>query len=383
METASIAIVGAGHGGYQFLKVLLNTPNVRIKVVCDVNPNAKGVCFAKQHGIKCVTRLADVVGDPEVDLIFESTGRPEVFEELSRAKLPSVSLVGSAGSRVIFILLDSYTEANRSLQSYKLNLERRIIERTEELEKLNAELAKEQTATERLYEQQREINEEKSKYLIHTTHQLKAPFAAIQNYVDIILDGYTGGINDETRDIISKIRARCELLSETIRDMLELAKLKAHVVDLVREELDLRQVAHDVLDRFSVAAAAKRLRVVLNEPPDPLIIRTVKKQLFDLLATLVENAVKYSRPDGTVEVTLKVADDGKRVVAIADHGIGIPPENLSKVFSEFFRSNNAVSFDPSGNGLGLAIVREIANLLDITVDVESILEKGSTFYVRI
>jgi len=383
METANIAIVGAGQGGYLFLKVLLNTPNVRIKYVCDINPGAKGVFLAKQQNIKVVTRLSEVLSDPEIDLIFESTGRAEVFDELNRSKLPSVSLVGSAGTRVMFSLLDSYNELTRSLQSYKLNLERRIIERTEELEKLNTELAKEKTATERLYEEQREQNEDKSKYLIHTTHQLKAPFAAIENYVDIILDGYTGGVNDETRGIILKIKARCGLLSETIQDMLELAKIKAHIVDMMREELDLREVVREVVERFKVAAGAKKLCLAIHAPEEPLVVRTVKQQLFELLAALMENAVKYSRPEGTIDLTLSVATNGKRVVAISDHGIGIPAANLGKIFSEFFRSNNAVSFDPNGNGLGLAIVREIANLLDVELDVESVLEQGSTFYVRI
>jgi signal transduction histidine kinase len=93
--------------------------------------------------------------------------------------------------------------------------------------------------------------------------------------------------------------------------------------------------------------------------------------------------VKYSHSDGTIEVTLEVAKDGKRVVSIADHGIGIPPENLTRVFSEFFRSNNAVSFDPNGNGLGLTIAREIANQLDLVLDVESVVNHGTTFHVHI
>ena len=223
MELVKIAIVGAGKGGSEFLKVLLGSPNVQIKCVCDVNSSAKGILLAKQYGIPCVERFTEILKDKDIDLIFESTGRAEVFEQLRLAKLNGVSLVGSGGTRLIFDLLDRYNEVNRNLQSSKINLERRIIERTEELEKLNSQLSQEKVTTEQLYEQQREINEEKSKYLIYTTHQLKAPFAAIQNYIDLILDGYTGGVNDETRDVVSKIRVRCELLSETIRQMLAVA----------------------------------------------------------------------------------------------------------------------------------------------------------------
>ena len=383
METANIVIVGAGKGGSEFIKVLFSTPNVRIKYVCDVNPSAKGVIIAKQHDVPVVTRFADFIQDAEVDLIFESTGRPDVFEELSRTKLPSVSLVGSAGTRVIFSLLDSYNEVNRSLRSYKINLERRIIQRTEELEDLNAELAKEKAATEHLYEQQREINEEKSRYLIHTTHQLKAPFAAIQNYVDLILEGYAGSVEPGMRDIVLKIKTRCELLAETIRDMLELAKLKANVVDMVREDIDVRAVIEDVVERFAVAAAAKRLSVQVDLPRDPLFARTVSKQLFELLAALMENAVKYSRPDGTIEISATVAPDSRRVITVTDHGIGIPKENQEKIFSEFFRCNNAVRFDPNGNGLGLPIAAEIARLLDVDIELESEQDKGTSFHIRI
>ena len=382
MESANLAIIGAGKGGYEFLKVLLGMPGVAIKYVCDVRSDAKGMMFAATHGLRCVLHAREVLADPSVDLIIECTGRLEVFDELSRSKLPSVSLVGSSGARVMFSLLDSCNTANRSLQSYQINLERRIIERTEELERLNTELLQEKAATERLYEQQRLLNEERGRHLIHTTHQLKAPFAAIQNYVEIILDGYTGAITDETREIMRKVQARCELLSGTIRDMLELSKIKARVVELVPEEVDLRSVVHSVAERFSAAATVKRLQVIFDEPAFEVRVRTVPKQLFELLCALMENAVKYSPTDRIVTLRTAVGTDGRPFVSVIDQGIGIPKDNQAKVFAEFFRSNNAAHFDPNGNGLGLAIAKEIADLLDVTVDLESVLGQGSTFSVR-
>jgi len=380
MDGANLVIVGAGKGGYEFLKVLTATPNVHIRYVCDINPAAKGVLFAKQRGIPCVTRIADFIDDESVDLIFESTGRPEVFEELNRRKHASVSLVGSAGTRVIFSLLDSYNEVNRNLTSYKLNLERRIIERTEELEKTNAALEQEKLACERLFEHQREINEEKSRYLIQSTHQLKAPFAAIQHYVDIILDGYTGEITAETRAIMEKIRSRCQLLSDTIRDMLDLARLQTHMVDQVRHDVPVNDVAREVQERFAAAAASKSI-VLGNQVPEDLVVRANRRQLFELLAVLVDNAIRYS-PDGAPVDFLGERVDGHVVVAVRDRGIGIAPEHQARIFSEFFRANNAVRFDPNGNGLGLAIARELANYLEASLEVESHVGEGSVFRIR-
>ena len=382
MDGANIVVVGAGKGGYEFLKVLINTPNISIKYVCDINPNAKGVLFAKERKIACVTRLSDFIDDPGIDLIFESTGRPEVFEEISRRKRPSVSLVGSAGTRMVFSLLDSFNEVNRNLQSYRLNLERRIIERTEELEKANAALETEKAASEKLYERQREINEEKSRYLIHTTHQLKAPFAAIQNYVDIILDGYTGDITEQTRSIILKIKRRCELLSETIRDMLELAKLQSQMVDLVKEDILLGDLIGELAEKFSVAAAAKQIQIN-TRVNGTIVVRSIKEQLSELLAVLTENAIKYSKPGSSVDLVAERTGDDKVAISVVDHGIGIALEHTSKIFTEFFRANNAVRFEPNGNGLGLAIARELANYLEATIEVESKLNEGSTFIVRL
>jgi signal transduction histidine kinase len=380
MDGANIVIVGAGKGGYEFLKVLTATPNVHVRYVCDINPAARGVLFAKQHAIPCVTRISDFIDDEAIDLIFESTGQPAVFEELNRRKRPSVSLVGSAGTRGLFSLLDNYNEANRNLTSYKLNLERRIIERTEELEKANAALEQEKLVCERLFEGQREINEEKSRYLIQSTHQLKAPFAAIQHYVDIILEGYTGPVTDQTRGIMEKISSRCQLLSDTIRDMLDLARLQTHIVDMARQDVAASDVIKEIQERFAATAAAKS--IVLNHcVPEDMVIRANRRQLFELLAVLVDNAIKYS-PDGTaVDLTGELVD-GRVVLGVRDRGIGIPPEHHARIFAEFFRSNNAVRFDPNGNGVGLAIASELANYLEASLDVESRLGEGSIFRIR-
>jgi signal transduction histidine kinase len=384
MNGANIVIVGAGKGGYEVLKVLTSTPNVTIKYVCDLDPHARGVLFAIEHQIPCVRRLSEFIDDPTIDLIFEVTGREEVFEELSRRKRPSVSLVGSAGTKAIFSLLDSYTEINRKLQSYRLNLEHRIIERTEELEKLNMALEKEKAATEKLYEAQQQVTEEKTKYLLHTTHQLKAPFAAIQNYVDIILEGYTGEIPERTRDIMFKIRRRCELLSETIKDMLELSNLKSHVVnDVTKVPVDVREVIREVIERFGVGAAAKRLRIAGEVEGLPLMVSSSHRHLFDLISVFVDNAIKYSRPEGSIEITAAQTGPRKARIAVRDHGIGIAPESLPKIFTEYFRANNAVRHDDYGNGLGLAIARELARHLEAEIQVESTLHEGSVFSVAL
>jgi len=383
VEGGRIVIVGAGRGGFELLRVLVNTRDVQVCYVCDVNPDARGMLFARQHNIPCVSRFADFVNDPAIDLIFECTGRREVFDELNRLKPPAVSLIGSAGTRAIFSLFDHYDELSRNLQSVKLNLERRIIERTDELERALAALEQEKQTSEQLYERERQINEDKTKYLIHTTHQLKAPFAAIQSYVDVIMEGYTGDISGETRDILGKVKRRCELLQENIRDMLELAKLRAHLVDdFARDRFDLRELVDEVIERVSGAATAKRVALVA-EGDTGIQLTTHRKHLYDLLSILVENAVKYSPAETTVRVVVQPGVGSKVAVEVRDQGIGIVPEHREKIFGEYFRANNAVRFEPNGTGLGLAIALQLARRLDVEIKVESEIDKGSTFTVQL
>jgi signal transduction histidine kinase len=162
--------------------------------------------------------------------------------------------------------------------------------------------------------------------------------------------------------------------------MLDLARLQTHIVDMAREDVDVADVVREVQERFAAAAAARTI-ALNNGVADGVVVRANRRQLFELLAVLVDNAVRYS-PEGTAVDLTGERVDGRVVVAVRDHGIGIAPEHKARIFTEFFRANNAVRFDPNGNGLGLAIARELANYLEATLDVESRLGEGSVFHIR-
>ncbi|MCL4417540.1 MAG: ATP-binding protein [Actinobacteria bacterium] len=394
MNEAVIALIGAGNGGLALLKVLLEIPGVKIKYVCDTNPDAVGCLFAKEHQIFCITDYSQIIKDKDVSLIFEATGNPEVFVDLSKKKFPRISLIGAEGARIVYNLLDAYNEINQNLNEYKNNLEKKIIERTEELEKANEKLGKEMMEYEKLNQKLQEMSNEKTKYLLYATHQLKAPFAAIQSYVDIILDGYAGEIPQRTRDIILKIKQRCELLSNVIKEMLELAKLKAFdAADTNLKKLDINQILSAVVQRYQVIASTKEIQIDLiyddfylkhyDGPFSPLneafYIKGYEKQIDVLFSTLIENAINYSPPNSVIKIIIKKMGSSQLYIGIQDQGIGIPEKNLSKIFSEFFRSNNAVEFHHNGTGLGLSIAKEIAAIHNTSIQVESVLNQGSCF----
>ena len=382
VNEGTIALIGAGKGGLALLKVLLDIPGVKIKYVCDVNSKAIGCVFAKNQNIKCINNYSEIVNDNKINLIFEATGNPKVFEDLSIKKSSIVSLIGGNGSKIIYNLLDSYDEINQNLSEYKENLELKIIKRTEELEKANVDLEQEMLEYEKISQKLTEINIEKSKYLLYATHQLKAPFAAIQSYVDIILDGYTGNITQRTKDIILKIKNRCELLSSVIKEMLELSKLKSRETGAISfEKLDINLVLLSVIERFQVIANNNNIKIKYDLPDEAFYINGNQKQIDDLFSILIENAINYSPPYTVISIISKRMESSQIFIRIKDQGIGIPEKNMSKIFNEFFRSNNAVSLQNNGTGLGLSIAKEIASIHNARIQVKSKIDEGSTFSV--
>jgi len=143
------------------------------------------------------------------------TGNKSVYHRIMAQKPSNCRLIGSEDSKIIFHLLDIQQGVTNELADYSHILEKKVQERTLELQQTNERL--------------QVINDEKTRYLMHATHQLKAPFAAIQSYTDLILEGYVGETPKETRDVVQKIKIRCDQLSRTIKEMLELSNLKSQI----------------------------------------------------------------------------------------------------------------------------------------------------------
>ena len=103
-----IALIGAGKGGLALIKILLRIPAVKIKYVCDTDPYAVGILYAKNHDIYCTADCDQIINDKEVNLIFEATGDPQIFKKISENKFPKTSLIGADGSKIIFQLVLLY-----------------------------------------------------------------------------------------------------------------------------------------------------------------------------------------------------------------------------------------------------------------------------------
>jgi len=384
MSTARIAIVGSGKGGKALLKDLVKIPDITIKYVCDINQEAEGMVFAREYGLKtCLwSEISSILTDPEIDLILEVTGRPDVLSYLSRNKLPSVNIISSAASKIIFHFIDTQQRVTNELEEYKMSLETKIRERTEEIAWANEELQQRIGEIEKLNTKLQQINAAKTKYLLQATHQLKAPFAAIQSYVDVLLQGFAGRISGQATDIIIKIKTRCHMLSQTIKDMLELANLNSYVKENVKMKMvSLGKIALTVIASFVSVAEKNKVILKYSNSAQSDMIWCNQEQMMIMISNILDNAINYSLENTQVDIAVAGKEKGPVSISITDRGIGIPEQNIPKIFQEYFRSNNAAKKHENGTGLGLSISRRIADIHKAEIEVESVLGKGTTIRV--
>ena len=220
------------------------------------------------------------------------------------------------------------------------------------------------------------------RFVAFVSHQLKGPLAAIHQYLDVLrrLEG-DAGVEAKRRDWIDRCLQRSERMRALIDDWLTLARLESGQLTGRREAFDPAPLLRRLVAEAGERGAAAGIEVSLEEPPAGCRLEGDATSVGVLFENLLDNAVKYNRPGGTVRVAAR-ACDGELVVEVRDSGRGIAPEALPQLFAEFYRGAPAGS-GVAGSGLGLAICRRIASGMGGTIGVESEPGRGSTFTVRL
>lgn len=222
--------------------------------------------------------------------------------------------------------------------------------------------------------------EERAKHMLQTTHQLKAPFAAIHAMSQVLLGGYAGALPPSAAQVVEKIATRCLALSRQIQEMLQLANLRSRgQAEPPRRALDLAAVVGEVVARIEPAARQRHIRLDTALAPAP--VSGVADHVTMLVDNLVVNAVNYSHDGGVVEVACGPLPGVGARFTVRDHGIGIPREKLPHIFEDYYRTEEAVLHNRASTGLGLAIVRQVACAERAAVQVESAPGWGTRFTV--
>jgi len=247
-----------------------------------------------------------------------------------------------------------------------------------EQELLEANAACESRAAELMLLNQKLQELDQSRYLFIrlVTHELRAPVAAIQSYLRLILEGYVP--EERLMEIVGKAERRAHDQLELIGDLLDLARVQdlreRHDIKLV----DVAAVLRDVLDMMALRVENQRLSVEVDVASDLAPVQATEAHIKQVWTNLVSNAIKYTPEGGAVSIQL--SRDGDMLKGtVSDTGIGIHPEELGHIFEDFFRTDAAKAMARHGTGLGLSIVKSVVERYGGEVWVTSVVDQGSTF----
>lgn len=259
-------------------------------------------------------------------------------------------------------------QAYQELAQLNRTLEQRVHQRTSELQAANEKL--------------KELDHLKSQFVSVVSHELRTPMTSIKGYVENLLDGLAGALTHKQTYSLDRVKHNVERLTRMINELLDLSKIEAGRLDLTVMPVALPEVAEEVVESYQAAASQKSiiLRTVFPQPL-PMVMGDADK-LSRVLINLVHNALKFTPQGGKILVEGRANDERHVEVSVTDSGNGIPPHDIEKIFDKFYWSESA-PVEARGAGLGLAIAKNLVELHDGTIRVESTLGQGSRFFFTI
>lgn len=200
------------------------------------------------------------------------------------------------------------------------------------------------------------------------SHELRAPLAAVENYLNVVLDGYAGDVTDKQRRFLERSKLRINDLRSLIGDVVDLVRMRPEQIQADFEWLDPAQVGADSVEEVGVAAKEKNVKIRTERPAEFQLIVGSRRRLRQVFTNLLNNAIKFSPEGGTV--IFRAWDEPDALVwQIEDEGMGIPEEDQPHIFEQFFRGRGAE--EVAGTGLGLSIAKSIVDAHEGQIDVES------------
>jgi two-component system sensor histidine kinase GlrK len=225
-----------------------------------------------------------------------------------------------------------------------------------------------------------ELEQDKTRFLQHMSHELKTPLTAIREGTELIREQVVGELNEQQLEIAGILHDNSLQLQKQIEDLLNFSIAHSHTTALVRKRVALAPVIKEVLADHKIAMLSRHLQPDINL--QPLVLQGDREKLRILVDNLVSNAIKYS-PDGSqLSISLQ-AQRGNAVLRVADNGPGIPVEEQERVFDAFYQGAPADKGAVRGTGLGLSIAREYAQAHGGTVSVVKSDRRGACLQVEL
>jgi signal transduction histidine kinase len=240
----------------------------------------------------------------------------------------------------VAIALDN-AAAYQQIEEWNIGLELKIRERTEALEQAD-----------RL----------RSQFLSHVSHELRTPLTSIKGFVQNLLDGLTGPLNEKQQRYLFRMLDNSDRLIRMIEDLLDRTRIEAGRLEVHPVDVDLESCLTDAIEQLRPLASAKRQRLGISARDTRIEVWADRDRLIQVAVNLLQNAIKYTPEDGEITVAIESSRPRFVRILVRDTGPGIPAEDLDKIFDPFFRVQQRQRSGPKGLGLGLSIVKTLVEL---------------------
>ncbi|WP_432823698.1 ATP-binding protein [Trichloromonas sp.] len=229
---------------------------------------------------------------------------------------------------------------------------------------------------------ERELDRMKSEFVSLVSHELRTPLTSISGYVEMLLDGDAGELQDEQADFLGIVQRNTDRLTALINDLLDVSRIEAGRIEMKPTPLDLAQIIRNAAESLRPAIEAKGQSLSLDLPANLPVVEGDPNRVVQVMVNLLSNACKYTPAGGRIGVSA-LREPGKLSIEVSDTGIGLSRKEQARLFTKFYRADNATTREVGGTGLGLWITRSLVELHGGTISVRSAPGAGSTFSVRL
>ena len=221
----------------------------------------------------------------------------------------------------------------------------------------------------------------KTKFVSMVAHEIKAPIAAIESYLNVIVDGILDNNVPRIKEIAGRCLERSSAMLALVQDLLEITRQEAYQRKRLIEKIDVLGLVSKLVEFHRIQAAERRIDIELVSPAEGLKpLYADVGEMERVLTNLLSNAIKYNREGGKIWIRLDSTPSALRI-EVEDTGIGLKPEEIKRIGEEFFRAKNEKTRNITGTGLGLYLVKRIVKTYHGSLKIESQVDKGSIFRV--
>jgi signal transduction histidine kinase len=231
----------------------------------------------------------------------------------------------------------------------------------------------------RLYQAVQSANQAKTKFVSVVTHELRIPMTSIKGYTDLIRQGAVGTINEQQLSFLNIVRNNVDRMSALVSDLSEISRIETGRLKLECSLIPVLGYVEEVVSSLQPKLEEKQQSLDADFQPDLPPVFADPNRLMQILTNLVSNACKYTPVNGQIHIHAYQQDQAVRIDVI-DTGIGISPEDQTRLFSQFFRSEDPAVREEQGWGLGLSVTKLIVELMGGSIGFTSVYGQGSTFW---